>query len=140
MLGEKRNLRCATELAAHHNECFLEQPARVQVIEQRRYRAIHRRQKMIFQIWKRVAVRVPRLVVAEVHLHQAHPGLHQLRRRKQTPAKRVLSVFFLPLFIRAHHVKSLARLFIGQQIHRHLPVAVKLLHLRRLLEKRPLRI
>ena len=78
---------------------------------------------------------VPSLVVAKVYLHQIDTSLNQLRCCEQAPTKCVLAIKFLTLFIRTHYVKSLARLVIRQQVHGHLSLPVKLLHLSRLFQK-----
>ncbi len=50
----------------------------MQIVEQRGDRAVRRRQQLVLQVREGVAVRVPRLVVAQVHLHQVHARFDQL--------------------------------------------------------------
>ena len=60
--------------------------------QQRRERAVGRRQKVVLQVREGVAVRVPGLVVAEVDLHQGDPRLDQPPSHQQRPAEGVAAV------------------------------------------------
>jgi hypothetical protein len=53
------------------------QPAAGEVVQQGRDGPVGRREEPVLQVREGVAVGVPGLVVAEVHLHQADPGLDQ---------------------------------------------------------------
>ena len=67
-------------------------PLALQVVKQRRDGAVGRRQEVVFQVGEGVAVRVPGLVVAQVDLHEADPGLDQPPGHQERPAKRVAAV------------------------------------------------
>ena len=70
-------------------------PVRVQVVEQRREGPVGRREELVLQAREGVAVRVPRLVVAEVDLHQVDARLDQPEGHQQRPAEAVPAVAVL---------------------------------------------
>ena len=83
-------------------------PALVQVVEQRGERLVGRREELVLQVREGVAVRVPRLVVAEVHLHQVDARLDQPRGHQQRPAEGVAAVAVQVLRGRMLEVERLA--------------------------------
>ena len=70
---------------------------------------------MVFQIRKGVAVGVPCLVVSEVHLYEAYPGLDQLRGHQQAPAEGVFPISFLELVIDIEYVECLLRFLVREE-------------------------
>jgi len=120
-----RHLRRPPELPGHHDECRVQQPALGEVIEQRRHRLVRRREEFLLEVWEGVAVGIPRLVVAQVHLHQRHPRLHQPGGDQQRPPEGVAAVPVEVPRRGAGEVEDAAQLRVGQQRHRVLPGAVE---------------
>ena len=69
----------------------------MQVVEQGGDGPVGRREQLVLQPGEDVAVRVPRLVVAEVDLDQVDPGLDQPEGHQQRPAEAVAPVALLGL-------------------------------------------
>jgi len=81
--GLPHHLRRPPELAQHHYESLVEQPARRQVVEQGGDAAVQRRQQAVLQPPEVVAVRVPVLHAPHVGLDDRHPRLHQPPRQEE---------------------------------------------------------
>ena len=71
------DLRSAAEFARHDDQRGFQQAPLVQIVEQGREGAIRWRKELVAQVGKRLAVRVPRLVVPQVNLHEGHAGFHE---------------------------------------------------------------
>ena len=84
--GTGLHRRRPAELAAEDHQRLVEQAARLQIIQQRRDRAVHLVGQLLVD--HDVVVVVPRLAVAEVELHDADATLHQAP-RQQAPAAEV---------------------------------------------------
>src|SRR5262249_22738016 len=74
-----------------------------------------------------LAMRIPGLVIAEVHLHEIDAGLDEPACHKERPAKRVLAVALLHFGRGSRHVDRFADASVDKQRDRSLAVAVELL-------------
>ena len=102
----------ASHFAGHHDERVVQHAPFVEIIEQSTHGLIGRRQQEILQVLKCVAVCIPRLVVAEVHLHHIYAGFDQLPRDQERPAERVAAVLvaqFLRLLVQVERLASIPR-------------------------------
>ena len=69
-LRQMTDLWCPAEFARHHDQRRIQQSPFVQIVDQGRDGSIGGREKLVAQVRKRLAMRVPRFVIAEMHLHQ----------------------------------------------------------------------
>ena len=69
--------RRAAKLAHPDHQRIVQQTALVQIVQERRQRLVKRRQQVLLQVDECPLVRVPRLLVAEVHLDHPHASFEQ---------------------------------------------------------------
>ena len=86
------DLRRAAEFAKQHHQSVFEQAPLRQIIEECRNALIERRQQLVPQPWKDVAVTVPVLHMADVGLHDGHPDFDQSTCEKQRLSRHVPAV------------------------------------------------
>ena len=114
-VGEQRQFWSAAELARHDDHRAVEQTARLQIVEQCRQRAIRRRQQLVLQPMKDLAVIVPGLVAAEIHLDQIDSGFDEPKRHQQRPAEAVAAVAQLSFLVGVRDVERSSHILRGQQ-------------------------
>ena len=119
-----RDLRGSAEFPCHDHEGVVEDPALLQIIEQGGDGAVGGREKVVAQIREDRLVIVPGLVVAEIHLHEAHARFDELARHQERPAEGVAAIAVLRRGIGAVDVEGGLDLGIGEQAHGHVAVAV----------------
>ncbi len=113
-------------------------PVVKQVVEQGRECFVGRWEKFVLQARERVAVRVPRLVVAEVDLDEIHAGLEQSKGHEQRPTERVPTVTVLDRVLGVGHVERAADFRVCKQRHRRLAVGIEPFAFRRRFQRSPL--
>ena len=77
MLRECGQFGSAAELAGHDDQCLVQQATTLKIVQQGGQSPIGRRKKFIFQLRKRVAMRILSFVVAKVDLDKIDTGLDQ---------------------------------------------------------------
>ncbi len=97
----------------------------LQVVEKRRKRLIRRREEFVLQMGKSVAVRVPGLVVAEIHLNQINARFHEPGSHPARPAERVIAVLLEFLNRSMSDIERFANSGIHQQRHRRLTMSIQ---------------
>ena len=124
-MRQGRDPRRAAELASHHDQRRVEQAALVQVVEQGRDGPVGRREQLVFQMREGVAVRVPGLVVPEIHLNQIDPRLDQAAGHQERPAERVPAVAIQDLRLGINDVEGLPDSRVGQERDCRLAVLIE---------------
>jgi hypothetical protein len=87
----------------------------MQVVQQRGESTVGRREELVFEVRERVAVRVPRFVVPQVHLDEVDARFHQSACHQQRPAEGVAAVAVEHLGLGVDDVEGAAHASVGQE-------------------------
>jgi hypothetical protein len=81
----------------------------MEIVQQRSQSAVRRRKQLVFEVGEHRLVRIPRLVVAEVYLHQTDASFDQPAGQEERPTKLIASVTVLNLWVGAGDIESASR-------------------------------
>ena len=136
--GERADLRRPSKLASHHDQRVGKEPARFEIVKERRDAPVSRREEIAIEVRPGRLVRIPGLVVAEIYLHHPHTGLDEPGRQQQRPPEGILAVGFPELGIGLRNVERSRNLGVEEERRRHPAIAVEGAFVGRLLEIGPL--
>src|SRR5262249_49602124 len=135
-----RYLRSSSELASHYNQSLVQHAAVAEIIQQSAKSLVSRREQLVLQMREGVSVRVPGLVVAEIHLDEIDACLDQPACHEQRPAKGIPSIAIKSLGIGMRHVEGLSHVGIRKERNRCLALVIEILRAGELFEVAALRV